>query len=463
MENSDGSAEHKTGQGTKAIRNEKYDEFLLSDHKAISDAHFNTCLSISSFFKYYILIVTLPIPVVAALLKFDNDQTLSTICKHCGFALAMMLLLVSLLGVFVMAYIANLRFDAVLYARHVNGIRKYFSNKSGASYEEECMYRALPILKSTPRYSEWRYFLWVVLAFSLLNATYSTCGLATYFAWAFLRHMPDDMVLTGQLAALFERLPVSLSLIGWWVISFGASVWLYYRLAYWRECGYNFARQVVGVDIDGVLNKHREHFCLILKERCGKELEPEAITTIPVHAKTDLRIEEIDEYKVFNTSQYWTQMPTQDMASSILHKIRNALGYKIYIFTHRDWPQFKQLGTDRPQYESEWGDAGCIEQITEKWLREKDFPYDKLIVEKGNIHTTAPLRRIRSFNRFIVSAKKGIRVFVEDDIQKAVKLADICEVVFLMDHPYNQIEASLPINVLRVRTWEEIYARLKTL
>ena len=78
------------------------------------------------------------------------------------------------------------------------------------------------------------------------------------------------------------------------------------------------------------------------------------------------------------------------------------------------------------------------------------------MVEGGNIHTTDPRLLVR--NRFVVSQRKRIRVFVEDDLSKARKLAHICDLVFLLDQPYNQCsEQELPNNVLRVRSWREIY------
>jgi uncharacterized HAD superfamily protein len=57
----------------------------------------------------------------------------------------------------------------------------------------------------------------------------------------------------------------------------------------------------------------------------------------------------------------------------------------------------------------------------------------------------------------------NLRFFVEDDLEKAVKMAYICDVVFLVDHPYNQQVAPLPKNIQRVTTWDEIYNEVKKL
>lgn len=65
-------------------------------------------------------------------------------------------------------------------------------------------------------------------------------------------------------------------------------------------------------------------------------------------------------------------------------------------------------------------------------------------------------------NRFYESSKKNIRFFVEDDLRKAIKLSYICDFIFLLDHPYNQ-ERNLPNNVFRVKSWEEIYRKIREL
>jgi len=447
-------------------RRAKYEDFLLSDHKAVSDAHFNTCMSISSFFRYYMLIVSIPLPAVISLSKLEENQSLCSVCRQWGLGLTIMFFLVSFLGTCVMAYISNLRFDAILYARHVNGIRKYFANIAQLTYEQESRYRSLPISTVIPKFFEGRYFLWVIFAFSFFNATYFALGAVTVFSYIMVAQVPLDALPTVSLTDVILLKPLIVSsLLGTWIVVFSANVLLYYFLADWRELKRDFERHIIGVDVDGVLNKHREQFCAVLKDRCNKVVDPRDITTIPVHKCKDIDVQEMDEYKVFNTYEYWSQMPAQEDSAKIIRKLRDSFGFKVYIFTHRDWPQFKLLRDERAEYKDEWRRRGAksIERITEEWLARHDFHYDKLIIEKGNIHTTAPLKKIRTHNRFVISSKKQIRVFVEDDIEKAHKLANICDLVFLIDQPYNQFEGDLPMNVLRVSTWDELYDTIKRL
>jgi len=172
--------EGKGGPGQK-----KYEDFLIREYDNIAQAHFNTVSTISSFFKHYLLIVSLPIPLFAWLLKSlsEHEQAegsgggdVVSVLGRLGLAVPLGAILVAVIGFCVMCYIANLRFDAILYARTVNGIRKYFSGRSGLPFEEEARVRVLPRSKYQPRYTEPTFFLWVVLAFALVNATYFGLG-----------------------------------------------------------------------------------------------------------------------------------------------------------------------------------------------------------------------------------------------------------------------------------------------
>jgi hypothetical protein len=82
--------------------------------------------------------------------------------------------------------------------------------------------------------------------------------------------------------------------------------------------------------------------------------------------------------------------------------------------------------------------------------------YSKLVVEKGKRqHDTS---RHSEAEPLHVRGAQADPVFVEDDLFKARKLSEICEIVFLIDHPYNKApEDSLPKNLVRVASWQEIY------
>jgi len=186
-------------------------------------------------------------------------------------------------------------------------------------------------------------------------------------------------------------------------------------------------------------------------------------------------------------------MPKIDGAIEILNKIKNLFNLKVFIFTYRDWPQLKneencikrgwkeninnyysRLGLNNLIKRIETLDYYIfkknIDKITRLWLFENGIKFPrsfkrhnndvKLIIEKGN-EEVSELRAMFK-NRFYESIKNNIRFFVEDDLRKAIKLSYICDFIFLFDQPYNQ-EDNLPNNVFRLKSWEEIYRKIREL
>jgi uncharacterized HAD superfamily protein len=270
-----------------------------------------------------------------------------------------------------------------------------------------------------------------------------------------------------------------------------AHVNLYRVLIRYREGAY-LRQNIIGVDVDGVLNNHRHQFAEFLKQLCGKEIDPESISHVPVHEMPGTNITQFDEHAVFNRAAYWETMPTCNPSpSDALKKIRNTLGFQVWIFTYRPWPQGLSIPSDRlAEYWNGWGNAvkqlsawdfemldkvnrwlgewsipnpiadWPIRVITRRWLKREKIPFNRLTVERGNTDTLEP--QVHTRNRFVISRNYRFRAFVDDDLTKARKLAHTCEIVFLFDQPYNQCDpALLPNNVLRVRSWPEIYRKIR--
>ena len=158
------------------------------------------------------------------------------------------------------------------------------------------------------------------------------------------------------------------------------------------------------------------------------------------------------------------------------------------MFTYRPWPNVEKMNEEeKKRIINKWEDSlhsfrdkakqataspgvaievwsfwrKPIDKITRLWLRKHGLKYDKLIIEKGNEDVPDPRGHIR--NRFFKSREYKIKYFVEDDLEKAVKLAYICDIVFLLDQPYNQTLDKQPSNVIRVKSWEEIYRQIRKL
>jgi uncharacterized HAD superfamily protein len=272
---------------------------------------------------------------------------------------------------------------------------------------------------------------------------------------------------------------------------------LYYYVAQRREYGKQ-TFNIIGVDIDGVLNNQRKHFSQFLQKNCNKKINPIDIIFLPVRDCPNLNITKENEISVFNDPKYWIDMPANENAKEVLNSLQKSFNLHIHIFTNRAWPilpkrvsrsEKKKIiqywKTERKIFQkvtytnetlvnrlNRYGKRILkffpyrikkirmifkkqteLEKITQIWLDKFEIPHDKLLVELGNEDVSDLSTYV--YNRFYAAKKMPIKYFVEDDLKKAQKLSYICDYVFLIDQPYNK-ENNLPENVIRVEAWEEI-------
>lgn len=477
-----------------------FKDFLLKEYSNIAQAHFTSIEAISKFFRYYLIIMSIPLSTIAIISKIgSNNKELLNISNQYKSPVAILLFSISIIGLGILGYIINLRLDVVLYARVVNGIRKYFYDKYHEDINLKLRYRVLPQSPQLPPYLEKSYFFPVVGVFSVMNSLYFLLG--------------------------YWYLSTPIIFIRWWVIATLLFLIFHFLIYGWYAQHRKFAylkSNILGIDIDGVLNRHREHFCKILEVKTGIQIEPDDIIVIPVHEWPTLQVTKDDEREVFNEPKYWVDMPVVKDAPNRIKSLKNIFKLKIYIFTYRPWPDRKEQDeqerdqearnkknqdySDKKEIEKLIEDVKCFNNnvtgwsprllllkigialnirkmikrlkeeplkiITKHWLNEKGIIYDKFIFEKGNDYSSDPRGEFN--NRFYIARKKKIRFFVEDDFEKAIKLSYICDIVFLISHPYNepsdklpedinQLRENLPSNILRVKDWNEIYRYIRRL
>lgn len=467
-------------------------DFLLSEYSNIAQAHFKSIEAISTFFRYYLLIMSIPLTAFGAILASVNKETMPIIEKILIKNLSLISMVffgVALVGICVFLYIINLRLDVVLYARAVNGVRKFFYdiNKEGMTdIVSSFGIRVLPVTSKKPLYVEKSYFFPVVVVFGIINALYY--GVGTY------------VMSKGTLAWTELFLVLLLHFL------------LYWLYALHREYGY-LKSNIIGIDIDGVLNKHREHFCDLFNKKFGnnskKKITPENIKVMPVHLnRKDFHVTEEEEREIFHDVEYWADMPSAtEKISEKINKLKNVFKLKIYIFTYRPWPDKKDLKgmleckknflskceklswqekimkalvfSEKDSFLKKKAKEFFVSRIdplcrlTKEWLKKNEIHYDKLFFEKGNMYSRDPrIMRGIFYSRFHIAAKKKIRFFIEDDPEKAIKLSFICDAVFLMTHPYNfpneclskemnERLKNLPANVIRVCSWSDVIQQIK--
>jgi len=455
----------------------KFEKYLLSEYENIAQAHFKSIETISTFFRHYLLIMSIPASAVVVFSQITSDvNQLTTVVNQYRVPISIVLFCVSFIGLGVFCYIVNLRLDVVLYARTVNGIRKFFYDSSDADINLKLRIRVLPQSPQLPSYFEMSYFGPVVFVFGVMNSLYfGSFGYILFSKWF----------------CCFW------SFFAFAVIFFVSHFAIYLFYARYREMAYLKSR-ILGVDIDGVLNKHRDHFCKLLKENTGKNLNPDQILIMPVHEYPALGITREEEREVFNDPKYWKEMPAIEQAAQNIRKLRRLFKLKIHIFTWRPWPDtqnglFEHIRSFLDACENsftkeilsisfrivrpikpllEFFKEKPLQQITKDWLKNHGIKYNKFVFEKGNDYSSDPRGKFN--NRFYKARMKRISYFVEDDLEKAIKLSYICDIVFLLSHPYNEpqqalpdeinaLRKDLPSNIIRVKSWNEIYKNIRKL
>jgi len=455
---------------------DNFKEYLLKEYEEVAGAHFKTLESVSAFFKNYIVIMSLPAAIFSFFFQKEDYSRFNNLLISIAF------IAFSAIGIGVCLYIINLRLDAILYARTVNGIRRFFYNSSQTDNLEKLKIRTLPVSTLVPSYHDVSNFWPVLSVFSIFNGMYAAIG--TVFFASYYLGITNKEAIHDLIVGIYAT-PLSVL-----ILMIGAHFLFFKELAWYREFGY-LKSNIIGIDIDGVLNKHRDHFCTIVTER-GVSLLPEGITHMPVHEMENLqpRISREDEIYVFNSPKYWLEMPPTEDGAENIKKLLNALGFKIYIFTHRPWPDTTYLNeSDAEKTHRAWVcemlrfiqaiplfrmkvlqlllfnvyyrhfKTKMIDQATILWLKKHNYKYNKLIIEKGNENLLSKRTKLR--NRLVFSGKKRIKFFVEDDLEKAIKLSYICDIVYLIDHPYNHDDGNLPSNIIRVVGWNDIFRQIR--
>lgn len=109
--------------GKQAEVNNDITDFLLAEYENVAKAFFNTYELGAKWIRYYMLIAAVPFAFITVVYREKGGFNLFDIKED---TIAVAFLIVGMLNVFVSYIIIDLRLDSVLYARTVNGVRKYF-------------------------------------------------------------------------------------------------------------------------------------------------------------------------------------------------------------------------------------------------------------------------------------------------------------------------------------------------
>jgi len=156
-------------------------DFLLTEYENIAKAFFNSYDIGARWVKYYLTILAVPFSFMALIYHSKPEQfnlfNLST-------NIAVLLVIVGVVNFFLSYVVIDLKLDSKLYARTVNGIRKYFIEqgiKNGQFESNKAIkrYILLPMETNKPSFSIFSGDLFVQALFMIfVNALYFSIGFA---------------------------------------------------------------------------------------------------------------------------------------------------------------------------------------------------------------------------------------------------------------------------------------------
>jgi hypothetical protein len=155
-------------------------DFMLLEYQRISEAFFSLYSQMNEALRTYLTLMTVGSAAVA--LEFEILPQVYKISFVGGEDLRLLgalLLLLGLLGIPIFMSFVGIRGEMILYARTVNGIRGYFSNR----HPDIRSFLVLPTTTAQPsHYEGWnRYFIWQLLLISSINAGLISIGTTLLF------------------------------------------------------------------------------------------------------------------------------------------------------------------------------------------------------------------------------------------------------------------------------------------
>lgn len=382
------------------------DGYLSKEFEVLSQAHFQTSQKTTSFFQFISVIFLAPFAIFAV-----PGLEMSTL-------LGGILLVIGLLGFCVTMYLADLRFESLLYARSVNKIRFLINSNATFGYspqEQISFINHNSVLLAQPRkpnFFDTNQFLWIVLGLGVINSFYLTYSVRIFFP-----------VIIGINLTKFWFIVVA-------VLFSLVHVFVYYCKSQKHEEGSIYFKNIIGLDIDGVISNQIAQFVKFYNLQNEEKITQEDITTLPVHKSGVISQE--SERNVFYDEEYWKTMEIFPLAKKTLSQLRNN-GFIISLFTSRPWVL--------PNAE--------LQSLTRDWLTTNQIEFDNLNFDN---------KRSTRINK---AQSMKIKYFIEDDLDKAEKLCAICKAVFLVDYKYNQVADVLPYNLIRIQNLSEILDYLK--
>jgi len=154
------------------------DEFMLTEYENIASAHFDSQAGVRQHFRFYLLIIAIPLSVMSFVIKDQGIQNVGSLkLFQLPQILATAFLAIGFVGGLMLLSLIHTALDATLYARTVNGIRSYFVDRAAETGTALGKYLKLPTQQNRPKYLHIRALFWQVMLVSILNSAYILIGI----------------------------------------------------------------------------------------------------------------------------------------------------------------------------------------------------------------------------------------------------------------------------------------------
>ncbi|MFH1856524.1 MAG: hypothetical protein ABH836_04770 [Candidatus Omnitrophota bacterium] len=183
----------------------------------------------------------------------------------------------------------------------------------------------------------------------------------------------------------------------------------------------------IGVDIDGIIADTDTAFRKKMKEVFKRDFPRHLVTQFNYEKCFEFtEAEERIFYGLFVEEELWANINLIKGARNTLNKLNEK--HSLIIITGRPVE---------------------VKEVTIKWLREKEIPFDKLYFMQG-----------RQKHEVALQNGHELTHFMEDHPDYAFGMAEIGVNVFLMDYPWNQKIKNHPL-ITRVKDWRQINKMLE--
>lgn len=159
--------------------NKDLTDFLLAEYENIAKAYFSAHDITAKWFKYYLLMLASPFSIIV-FIYHNNPNSFDLF--NLSYTISILIFLIGILSILVSFIIINSRLDATLYARTVNGIRKYFVDLDNLKTSKNKIhdlnkYLVLPTQIDKPKFMKREGDLIILVLFmAVINSLYITLG-----------------------------------------------------------------------------------------------------------------------------------------------------------------------------------------------------------------------------------------------------------------------------------------------